>query len=162
MTEEERAEVRGTAQNLLTQLNEAEDKEALFSKLVEEYSQERPQSEGQYGYFYAPDVMPEVFENTVRTLSPGEVSGLVESEHAVYILLGKDLEQGLAAYPDQKDALLQSYVMELVNDYQDEMEVERRGDLTNMMVGDFYQQYLDQMNQRAVEDAAAVLRKAQE
>lgn len=162
MTEEERAEVRGTAQNLLTQLNEAEDKEALFSKLVEEYSQERPQSEGQHGYFYAPDVMPEVFENTVRTLSPGEVSGLVESEHAVYILLGKDLEQGLAAYPDQKDALLQSYVMELVNDYQDEMEVERRGDLTNMMVGDFYQQYLDQMNQRAVEDAAAVLRKAQE
>ena len=87
---------------------------------------------------------------------------MVESEHAVYILLGKDLEQGLAAYPDQKDALLQSYVMELVNDYQDEMEVERRGDLTNMMVGDFYQQYLDQMNQRAVEDAAAVLRKAQE
>ena len=162
MSEAEQTEVRSTAQGLLTQLEEAEDREALFAELAKEHSQESAQSEGQSGYFYAPGVMPEVFETTAQTLSPGELSGLIESERAVYILLGKDLEQGLSAYPDQKDALLQSHVVELVNAYQDGMEVERRGDLTDMVVGDFYEKYLEKMDEMAVEDTVDTLQKAQE
>lgn len=162
MSEAEQTEVRSTAQGLLTQLEEAEDREALFAELAKEHSQESAQSEGQSGYFYAPGVMPEVFETAAQTLSPGELSGLIESERAVYILLGKDLEQGLSAYPGQKDALLQSHVVELVNAYQDGMEVERRGDLTDMVVGDFYEKYLEKMEQIAVEDTVDTLQKAQE
>ena len=162
MSETEKTEVRSTAQELLTQLEKAEDQETLFSELAKEHSQESSQSEGQRGYFYAPGVMPEVFEAAAQTLSPGELSGLIESEHAVYILLGKDLEQGLSAYPEQKEALFQSHVIDLLNAYQDEMKVERRGDLTDMVMGDFYEKYLEKMEQIAVEDTVDTLQKVQE
>jgi len=52
-------------------------------------------------------------------------------------------------------------VVSLVNEYQDGMEVERRGTLTDMELGGFYQKYLEKMSERAVEEATNTLQGAE-
>lgn len=159
LSEEETAAKRQTGEDLLAQLEQAEDKDTLFTQLAEEYSEDPDRTEE--GYFYTPGTMPAEVEAAATSLAPGAVSGLVETDSGLYLVLGKSLEDGLALYPEQKTALLQNYVVGLVNDYQETMEVERRGTLTDMDMSEFYQNYLDKMDQRAVDDATAVLSGAE-
>lgn len=160
LSDEEKAAKRQTAEDLLAQLNAGGDKEELFVQLAGEHSEEA-RSEEQVGYFYAPGTMPDVFEEAAGALQPGEVSDIVETDNGLYIILGKSLEEGLEQYPEEKDELLQNYVVSLVNEYQDGIEVERRGTLTDMELGGFYQKYLEKMSERAVEDATNTLQGAE-
>lgn len=160
LSDEDKAAKRQTAEDLLAQLNVGGDKEELFVQLAGEHSEEA-RSEEQVGYFYAPGTMPDVFEEAAGALQPSEVSDIVETDNGLYIILGKSLEEGLEQYPEEKDELLQNYVVSLVNEYQDGMEVERRGTLTDMELSGFYQKYLEKMSERAVEDATNTLQGAE-
>ena len=155
LSEDEAAAKRQTAGDILAQLEQAEDKDARFAELATEYNEDT--NRGETGYFYTPGTLPAAVEEAAAALEPGAVSELVESEEGLYLVLGKSLEEGLAGDPQQTDAVLQNYVVELVNTYQEEMEVERRGTLTDMEMGEFYQKYLDEMDQRALDDATEIL-----
>lgn len=154
---EEQTDKKALAEDLLAQLKAVEDLPATFLKLAEENTEDTQRAEGQDGYFYAPSSMPESFEKAAAELAPGELSDVVETDSAYYIILGKSLEEGLEANPEQVSQLLQTYVVQLADEYQENMKVERKGDLTNLDLGDFYEQYLEKMNANAVDNAVQTL-----
>lgn len=91
-----KAEKRAQAENLLAQLQAAEDKVALFDELMNQYSEDPGLAYYPDGYDAYPGQMVAEFEKAALALKDGEISGIVESEHGYHIILRlplTDLEQ---------------------------------------------------------------------
>ena len=80
-----------TANDLLAQLQAAEDVEALFAELADAYSEDPGRAYYPEGYVFGPGEMVPEFENAAKELTPGSISGVVESSYGYHILLRKGL-----------------------------------------------------------------------
>ena len=149
LSEEEIAAKRATAEDLLAQLQQAEDVEALFAQLADEYSQDPGRESNPTGYIYTPGTMVTEFEDAVSALAPGEISGIVESDYGFHIILRRDLTEGLDNDPDQKRAIAETHLQSLVELNMQEAEVTRSDLLADMDPGAFYVSYTARLEELA-------------
>lgn len=154
LSEEEIAEKRQTAEDLLTQLQASDDVVTLFGQLADEYSEDPGRAENPDGYIYTPGTMVTVFEDAAAALEPGQVSGIVESDYGYHIILRRDLSEGLANDPDTKRTLAQQYLQSLLEERMEEAEVTVSAELDDLDPGAFYTQYLTELD--ALEEPAGV------
>ena len=152
LSEEEAAAKLATAEDLLSQLQEAEDVEALFSQLADQYSDDTGRATNPTGYIYTPGTMVTEFEDAASALNPGEISGIVESSYGYHIILRKDLIQGFADYPDQKRALAEEHMNSLLQLAVQEAEVTVSEKTDAMTPGALYASYTAWLTEK---DAAA-------
>lgn len=109
LSEEEAAEKREQADDLLAQLKASDDLEALFTELADTYGED-PGRADDAGYLINPETnFVQEFKDAAFALRPGELSGIVESDYGYHILLRKELtqehletlsEEALASYLD--------------------------------------------------------------
>ena len=154
LSEEEIAEKRQTAEDLLAQLQASDDVVTLFSQLADEYSEDTGRETKANGYIYTPGTMVTAFEDAAAALEPGQVSGIVESDYGYHIILRKDLSEGLADDPDMKRTLAQQYLQSLLEERMEEAEVTVSAELDDLDPGAFYTQYLTELD--ALEEPAGV------
>lgn len=85
--EEYNAAARAKAEDLLAQINAAEDPIAKFDELMKQYSQDTGLAANPDGYTFTPDSsFVDEFKDGVYELEPGEISGIVESSFGFHIL----------------------------------------------------------------------------
>lgn len=134
LSEEEIAAKRATAEDLLAQLQQAEDVEALFAQLADEYSQDPGRESNPTGYIYTPGTMVTEFEDAVSALAPGEISGIVESDYGYHIILRLD--------PAQVDTIRTQWennqMSTLSQQWVEQAEIETTEAYDNLSVSDFY------------------------
>ena len=143
LSEEEAAAKRAQAEDLLAQLQAAEDVEALFNELVEEYGEDQGRITDS-GYLVNPETnfVPEFLEATFA-LQPGEISGIVESDYGYHILLRKELTEDQIA--SLAASHLDSVLTERLESAVDEMTLSEK--LDGVVVGEFYEKYMDILSQ---------------
>lgn len=154
LSEEEIAEKRQTAEDLLSQLQASDDVVTLFGQLADEYSEDPGRAENPNGYIYTPGTMVAAFEDAAAALEPGQVSGIVESDYGYHIILRKDLSEGLSSDPDMKRTLAQEHLQKLLEERMEEAEVTVSAELDDLDPGAFYTQYLTELD--ALEEPAGV------
>ena len=84
------AQKKATAEDILAQLQAADDKEALFDELMKEYSEDTDSSgnvNSPDGYEAKSGQMVAAFEEAALALQPGQISGIVESTYGYHIIL---------------------------------------------------------------------------
>ncbi len=139
LSEEEAAERYSTAQDLLAQLQNAEDVETLFNQLADEYSEDPGRAAGK-GYLVTPDSnFVEGFLNTALELSPGEVSDIVETDFGYHILYRRHL----ADVQEQVDLslLAQDYLYTQIDADMDRLSLEGSEEIDAIDAGEFYSSY---------------------
>lgn len=141
LSEETIAAKRAQAEDLLAQLQAAGDVQALFDQLVEEYGED-PGRASSAGYLVNPQTnfVPE-FLDAAFALKPGEISGIVESEHGYHILLRKELTE------DQLASLAGGHLTELLTARMETAleNMTRSEKLDAIDAGTFYTGYMDIM-----------------
>lgn len=155
LSDEEIAAKRATAEDLLAQLQEAEDVEELFSELADQYSEDPGRASYPTGYIYTPGTMVTEFEDAASALEPGQFSGIVESDYGFHIILRKDLTQGLADDPDQKRTLAKEHLDSLIQLAMQEAEVTVSDKADTVEPGALYVSYTAWVNEKAAEEEAA-------
>ncbi len=141
--EEKKAELYAQAQDILAMLQAAtDDVTVLFSQLAGMYGQDPGRAEHQ-GYVYTPGTMVEPFETAAAALEPGQFSDIVESQYGYHIILRKDLQEGLEADPDQKSAIAEQHVYELLQERIDGADVTVSDTLADFDTLAFFQAYSD-------------------
>ena len=116
------AEKRALAEDILAQLQAAEDKEALFDQLMEEYSEDTDSSgelNGPDGYTTTKGQMVESFEEAALALGNGEISGIVESPYGYHIIMRLPLNPD-----DFRDSYIVQAMSDLYNTWLSESEPE--------------------------------------
>ena len=79
------------AEEILAQLQAAEDVETLFKTLADENSEDTGRVAYPDGYVFGAGEMVIEFENAAKELAVGEINGIVESPYGYHILLRKAL-----------------------------------------------------------------------
>lgn len=113
------AEKKALAEDILSQLQAADDKEALFDELMKQYSEDTDSSgnlNSPDGYEAQSGQMVPAFEEAALALQPGEISGIVESPYGYHIILRLPILP--ADYRDQYISYLMSQrQQQWLNDY---------------------------------------------
>lgn len=135
-------EKRALAEDILAQLQASDDMETLFTQLADQYSEDPGHATNPTGYIYTPGTMVSEFEQAVEALEYGGLSGIVESSYGFHIILRRDLAQGLAAYPEQKDALAEEHLTSLINLSVQNAEIVVDEALSDFNAGEFYTAYM--------------------
>jgi parvulin-like peptidyl-prolyl isomerase len=88
LSEEEIAEKRALAEDILAQLQSSDDPATLFDQLMEEYNEDPVYSYYPDGYdlYQGDPVMPQL-EEAALALKEGEISPMIESDYGFYIVL---------------------------------------------------------------------------
>ena len=90
-TDEEKADALGRAQDILAQIRAADDPEAKFDELMNEYSEDGRTADGKLGapdgYLFGEGQMVDAFFQGTLALDYHEISDLVESEYGYHIIL---------------------------------------------------------------------------
>ena len=139
MSEEELAEVRALAEDILAQLDAAEDKDAAFNDLMAEYTEDTGYANFKDGYVFGTNssIVPE-YRTTMEELLPGEYSGIVESQFGYHIIMRMEItpetviekaadgevltvryEAAMANYDKLVDAWGKEAVVELSDEFKD-------------------------------------------
>lgn len=139
LSEEEIEAKRAQAEDLLAQLQAASDVETLFNQLVEEYGED-PGRAASAGYLVNPQTnfVPEFLDATFA-LKPGEISGIVESQHGYHILLRKALTE------DQLASLAGGHLTDLLTERMETAldEMTHSEKLDSIDAGEFYTSYME-------------------
>jgi len=106
------------ADSLLEQILAAEDPQAKFAELADEYSDDPGREQNPTGYIYTAGTMVEEFEMAASQLLPGEFSDVVQSDYGFHIILRRDLLEALKADETQK--------LEIAREYLDQQLVQKR------------------------------------
>lgn len=137
LSEEDVAAQKAKAEELLAQLQgitDPKELEAKFDELMQANSEDGGLQNNPDGYVFTAGQMVEEFEDAVRGLEFGQVSGVVESTHGYHIILRlspADSDQIQEEWAQQQmDAQVQTWV--------DEAEVETTEDFNSLDVAEFY------------------------
>ena len=114
LDEETIAEKRALAEEILGKLQKADDLDATFNELMNEYSEDTGLKSNPDGYTTTTGKMVAPFEEAALALKPGEISGIVESTFGYHIILRGEVED-LDSYADdyresQMDATVQQWL----------------------------------------------------
>jgi len=144
LDEETIAEKRALAADVLAQLQAApaEELEALFDQLMHEHSEDGRDEAGNLGapdgYTTTPGKMVPEFEEASFALGFGELSGLVESDYGLHIILRSEVED-LDSYAESYSV----YKMDAqLSQWLEEAEVVRSEALEQLDVAEFYARYV--------------------
>lgn len=111
LPEEELAEAAALAEDLLARLRASDDPLTLFDELMNEYSEDGRDADGNLyspdGYLFAPGYMVQEFEDGVQALEYYEISDLVESQYGYHIIL---------RLPPVNDEVREAWVSNAMND----------------------------------------------
>lgn len=136
------AEKQKQAEELLAQLQAADDLEAKFDELMNEYSEDGRNEDGALaapdGYTATPGEMVAEFEEASLALGFGELSGLVKSTYGYHIILRLPVED-TSAYAD---ACREHQLDQLITPLMDDVDIVRAGALDELDVVDFSQRYM--------------------
>ena len=147
LSEEMVAKKRALAEDLLAQLNASDDMETLFAQFADEYSEDTGREANPTGYIFTPGTMVAEFENAVKALKPGELSGLVESTYGYHIILRRDLAKGLKEQPAQMKALAEQHMDGLINLVVENSAVTVEPNIENLDLEDLYTTYMEKTGQ---------------
>ena len=87
-TDEEKAEKKAKAEELLAQIKDSGNDEALFDKLMKEHTEDPGIATNPEGYtFQANTNVDPAFEEAALALEPGQLSEIVEGMHGYHIML---------------------------------------------------------------------------
>lgn len=144
LSEEESAAKKALAEDLLAQLQEAENPEELFNQLANEYSEDTGRAANPYGYVITPSSsFVASFKETALALSPGELSGIVESEYGYHILLRRNLWDALKEDESQRKDLADTCLGDKLEELAGEMETVFSEKLDGFDAGEFYKKYTE-------------------
>lgn len=82
VTEEQKAEAKAKAEEVLAKVNNGED----FDALIEQYNEDPGMTTNPTGYYFGKGSMVEPFETATYALEEGAVSGLVETTYGYHII----------------------------------------------------------------------------
>lgn len=154
LTEEQKAEKKAKAEDLLGQLQAIKDPaelEAKFDELMKANSEDTGLEVKPDGYVFTAGDMVEEFEKGTRALKPGQISGVVESSFGYHIILRLDPAKSVAL----QDEWANGKMNELQSQWMEEAEVVTTEAYDTLSVGDFYEKltaYRETLN--APEEAA--------
>lgn len=131
------AEKKALAEDLLAQLQAADDLDAKFNELMNEYSEDSGLSSNPDGYTTTVGQMVAPFEEAALSLDFGGLSGIVESSYGYHIILRGRVDD-LESYADQyREAKLDDLVTQEV----EQAEVTLADALEALDVAGFYARY---------------------
>lgn len=139
--EEYNASALARAEDLLAQIRAAEDTAATFDALMNQYSEDGRDAEGNLGapegYTATPGKMVPEFEQTAFAIGIGEVSDVVKSSYGYHIILRGEVED-IESYADewviaQMDEQLSAWTAEAETSHSDA--------ITEENVLEFYERY---------------------
>ncbi len=141
LSDEEIAKKKKQAEDFLAQLQAADDLEAKFDELMNEYSEDGRNEDGALaapdGYTAVlGDMVPE-FEAGALALKPGEISGLVETSYGYHIILRGEVED-IQSYADE---CREYHLDDELEAMLDETEMVRSAALDELDVADFFNRY---------------------
>lgn len=148
LSDEEIAAQKALAEDILAQLQavEGEERLALFDELMNRYSQDGRDGNGDLyapdGYTAVPGNMVAEFEEASLALPIGGMSGLVESTYGYHIILRGEVEDFTDYIEDCRAYQLDSELNALA----DAAEVTRAGALDTLDVAGFYERYIVYQN----------------
>ena len=90
LTDEEIAEKKMEAEKIADELSAIKDPDELakrFAELKDEYCEDTGKTADPDGYVFTEGTMVSEFEDTVKSLKAGEVSGVVESSYGYHIIM---------------------------------------------------------------------------
>lgn len=142
LSDEEIAQKRATAEDLLSQLQNAGDNlETLFDQLAAEYSED-PGRAAAKGYMVTADssFVPE-FLDTALALEPGQVSEIVESSYGYHILYRRHMADVLKEQPEQAAALAEERLYDLLAEMADGFDIKASEAISALDLKEFYTSY---------------------
>jgi len=92
LSEDEVAAKLARAEEILAEINAAEDKAAKFDQLMIANSEDPGFTYYPAGYIFTHGEMVEPFENAAFGMEPGEISDIVESTHGYHIIMRVELD----------------------------------------------------------------------
>lgn len=140
--DEEIAQKRATAEDLLSQLQNAGDNvETLFDQLAAEYSEDPGRAAGK-GYLVTADsnFVPE-FLDAALALEPGAVSDIVESTYGYHILYRRHMADVLKEQPEQVSALAEDRLYDLLAEVADGFDIKASEEVSALDLTAFYTNY---------------------
>ena len=144
LPEDQVAEKKAQAEDLLAQLKAAPDLPAKFDELMNEYSEDGRTEDGALaapdGYLAGPGDMVSAFETASYAHQPGELSELVETEFGYHIILRlpTDITAEEMATPEYAQSFRVNAMEDQMDQWMEEADVVRAGALTNLDAIDFY------------------------
>ncbi len=148
------AEKKALAEDLLAQLQAADDLDAKFNELMNEYSEDTGLAANPDGYTTTVGQMVAPFEQAALALDFGGLSGIVESSYGYHIILRGEVAD-LDSYAEQ---YRESRLEKLVDQELEQAEVVRSDALNNLNAADFYNRYTayqDAFQQQLADEAPA-------
>ena len=147
LSNEKIAEKTALAEEILAQLQNCDDLETRFAALADLHSEDTGRATNPTGYIFTSGEMVAEFENAVAALEPGELSGLVKSDFGYHIILRRDLAEGLAAYPEQKAVLAETYMTTTINMIIANSSVSTGEALVDLDLSEVYKAYMERTGQ---------------
>lgn len=148
LSDTEKAEKKAKADDLLKQLQAITDPtelESKFDELMKANSEDTGLESSPDGYVFSAGDMVEAFESATRSLEPGQLSGIVESDYGYHIILRLD--------PATSKAFREKYssekLREMEKQWVDEADIKTTETYDNLSVADFYDKltaYRDSLN----------------
>lgn len=138
LSQEEIAQKKAKAEELLTQLQAVTDPaqlETKFDELMKANSEDTGLADSPDGYAFTAGEMVEEFEDATRALEPGQISGIVESSYGYHIILRLDPATAQPVRLQWGNEQLQSTMMD---QWIEEAEIVTTETYDNLDVGDFY------------------------
>lgn len=143
------------AEEILLALQESDDMETLFANLADLHSEDTGRAAYPTGYIFGEGEMVPEFENAVKELEVGELSGLVKSTYGYHIILRRDLMKGLEENPEEKVALTETYLTTLINTIIANSNVSTSEKLGEIDLSEVYSTYMELSGQREAAKSSA-------
>ena len=153
LSDEEIAQKYATAEDLLSQLQNAGDsgRETLFDQLVEEYGEDPGRAAGK-GYMVTAEsnFVPE-FLDAALNIEPGQVSEIVESTYGYHILYRRHMD---SAEKEMLSSPAEEHLYDLLAEMADAFEVKASDEASALNLAEFYTNYNAKVEEIAAAKAA--------